>query len=318
MAHQIETFFGREQAWHGLGTITGKNETSSDAIKLAGLDWTVKKVPLFFPSDDEKMLPTLEAFGVIRSSDEKCLGIVGEGYNPVMNYETFEFGDALLHEVTDGDAKYVTAGSLFGGKRIFICAELGEKTILGDIVKNNLILTNSFDGSSPFTGLISPTRVVCANTLKMALKNASRIIKIRHTKNLADRVTQAQQVLGLAHKYLDKINEKAEEMVRIPFGGNILDEFIEKVFGVKEDDSTRTKNGQEKNLTQFVRALNQDDVANFRGTAWGVYQALSDFDSHREVARDNQTSKDRNFLRIVGDDTWLESKTNLMLEMAGV
>ncbi len=316
MSHEVETMFSRDKPWHGLGNITNRVLNMKEALVESGLDWRVEKRPLLFQSANGSYQDSLEAFGIIRMSDEKLLGVHGEGYNPIQNEESFEFCETLLQE----GATYETAGSLFGGKRIFITANLRSIDILGDSVDEFLVLANSHDGSMPMTGMITPIRVVCANTLRMAVDNARRIVKIRHTKNAVDRIDLARQILGLAHKYTDKIKENAEKMFTIEFNGNKLDSFIDKVFGFEDEDdtvSTRMKNQLETQRDQFVSCLQAPDIDQFGGTAWGVFQALSDFDSHRPVPRESQNSKDRNFLRIIdGNNTWLEDKTKLMLEMA--
>lgn len=314
---QSDTMFSREAPWHGLGNVTNRVLNMKEALVESGLDWMVEKRPLFFPGKNGDYHDSLEAFGIIRTTDEKLLGVHGEGYNPIQNEESFEFCETLLQE----GATYETAGSLFGGKRIFITANLRSIDILGDSVNEFLVLANSHDGTMPMTGMITPIRVVCNNTLRMAIANARRIVKIRHTKNAADRIDLARKILGLAHKYTDSIKENAEKMFTIEFNGNKLDSFIDKVFGFQEEDelvSRRMKNQLDSHRDQFVTCLQAPDIEQFGGTAWGVFQALSDFDSHRPVPRESQNSKDRNFLRIIdGNNTWLEDKTELMLEMAG-
>ncbi len=309
-------FSARVMPWHGMGKVTSKALNMNEALIDSGLNWKVEKRPLFFPGSGGIYHDSLEAFGIVRVSDEKLLGVHGEGYNPIQNEESFEFCETLLQE----GATYETAGSLFGGKRIFITANLRSIDILGDSVNEYLVLANSHDGSMPMTGMITPIRVVCNNTLRMAVSEATRIVKIRHTKNAVDRIDLARQILGLAHKYTDKIRENAEKMFTIEFNGNKLDNFIDKVFGYDEGDektSSRKKNQIDSQRDQFVTCLQAPDLENFGGTAWGVFQALSDFDSHRPVPRDSQNSKDRNFLRIIdGNNDWLEQKTKLMLEMA--
>jgi phage/plasmid-like protein (TIGR03299 family) len=320
MASQIEQddtqFSARTMPWHGMAKVSDKALNMKEALIYSGLDWKVEKRPLFFPGSGGIYHDSLEAFGIVRVTDEKLLGVHGEGYNPIQNEESFEFCETLLQE----GATYETAGSLFGGKRIFITANLRSIDILGDSVNEYLVLANSHDGSMPMTGMITPIRVVCNNTLRMAISEAKRIVKIRHTKNAVDRIDLARQILGLAHKYTDKIRENAEKMFTIEFNGNKLDNFIDKVFGYDEKDETvssRMKNQIDSQRDQFVECLQAPDLENFGGTAWGVFQALSDFDSHRPVPRDSQNSKDRNFLRIIdGNNDWLEQKTKLMLEMA--
>jgi phage/plasmid-like protein (TIGR03299 family) len=313
MAHQIESMFSaRELPWHGLGIVTADTLNKSDAIIQSGLDWTVSKRELYLGDNGNLGLQALEAFAVTRDTDSAILGIVGEGYNPIQNSESFDFAEALLAE----GATFETAGSLFGGKRIFICAKLRETDILDDKVGEYLVLANSFDGTMPFTGMITPIRVVCNNTLKLAGAQASRIVKLRHTKNVGDKVDQARKILSLAHKYTDQIKLEAERMVAIGFDNRILDDFTNRIFGVTDDASTRAKNLAETGRELFEEALNRPDIRNFSGTAWGTFQALADVDSHKPAPREGEISKHRNFFRVIEGDNWLENSTKLMLEMA--
>lgn len=298
--------------WHDFAKVTQDVLTKDNLLQEGGIDWTVEKRPLFFRNDSNEMIEALDAHSIVRLSDMKSLGVVGEGYNPVQNQEILDFAEALRQE----GGTYETAGSLFGGKRIFICAKLRTIDILDDATDEYLVLTSSHDGTSPFISMTSVIRVVCANTLRMAMDQATRMVKLRHTKNVADRVESARQVLSLAHKYTDKIATEAKRLVTIPFSGKLLEDFTDKVFGFNEETSTRMKNMQESNRETFQMALMAPDLANFKGTAWGTFQALSDLDSHRPVPRDNQISKDRNFMRLVEGDNWLENNTKLMLEMA--
>ena len=165
MSANVESMFSvREKPWHGLGTIIQEACTSKEALHLAGLDWEVKQEPVVY-----KGTKTGHQFN-IRSSDDTVLGVVGGRYKPVQNADAFAFTDELI----GGDVRYETAGSLANGKRVWMLAKMPDTKILDDVVEPYLCLTNGHDGFSSMKVCMTPVRVVCQNTLNMALKGAKR------------------------------------------------------------------------------------------------------------------------------------------------
>jgi len=202
MAHNLNfneqtskhSFFSvKEKAWHGLGQIVEDYPTSAEAIKHAGLDYTVEKRKLFTfdnenqngNSDTDIIIPEIEVpgyFATIRTDTEQVLGVVGKDYEVVQNEDAFSFFDTIV----GGDGiQYETAGALGNGERIFITAKLPGYIKVGndDLIEKYLFLTTSHDGFGSITAAFTPTRIVCNDTLKAALRNCSNSIRIRHTAN---------------------------------------------------------------------------------------------------------------------------------------
>ena len=193
MSANVESMFSvREVPWHGLGTIIQEAPDSEAALKLAGLDWSVKQVPVLYEGQK-----TGHQFNV-RESDNRVLGVVGGRYKPVQNAEAFAFTDELV----GGDVRYETAGSLADGKRVWMLAKMPDTRVLDDIVEPYLCLTNGHDGFSSLKVCMTPVRVVCQNTLNMALKGAKRTWTVRHSGNINAKMEEAQQTLGLAQNYM--------------------------------------------------------------------------------------------------------------------
>ena len=161
----------KERPWHGIGTVVEDAPTSDDAIKIAKLDWKVTQVPVM-----SNRIEIPNYFCNFREDINMPLGIVKGRYKVVQNNEAFDFVDNII-----GNDKieccYETAGSLFNGKKIFLLVKLPNKELLGDDVENYLFFTNSHDGSSALTAGITNVRVVCNNTLQMALAGAKRTWK---------------------------------------------------------------------------------------------------------------------------------------------
>ena len=121
MAANVESmFYVREVPWHGLGTKVEEAPTSEEALRIAGLNWTVDQTPVY--TDSGLLIPGYKANR--RSTDGSILGIVSDRYKIVQNTEAFEFTDAIVGETEDGVVKYETAGSLCGGKRIWLLAKM--------------------------------------------------------------------------------------------------------------------------------------------------------------------------------------------------
>ncbi len=189
MAANVETMFSvREKPWHGLGVMVEEAPTSADALQLAGLDWEINAKPVF--TAEGIQIPGYQAN--TRSSDGSIMGIVSDKYRIVQNREAFEFTDALIGE----GVTYETAGSLRGGKTIWLLAKMPETEILGDKFEPYICFTNSHDGSGAVRACMTPVRVVCNNTLNLALSQASRSWSTPHKGNVQGRLAEAWQTLG--------------------------------------------------------------------------------------------------------------------------
>ena len=191
MPANVETMFSvRETPWHGLGRIVMDAPASREALELAGLDWQVESRNIY--SGTGAMIPGYRAN--VRSTDDAVLGVVSDRYRIVQNEEAFQFTDDLLGE----GVTYETAGSLQGGKKVWMLARLPRKYLIaGDQVEPYLVIFNSHDGSSGVKVAMTPIRVVCQNTLNLALNTAKRSWTARHTENVLLRVQDARETLQL-------------------------------------------------------------------------------------------------------------------------
>src|SRR5439155_25560888 len=207
MPHRIEIRIGRasmfyveKPAWHGLGTKLQKPATAAEAIQAANLSWKVVKKPIRAGKDGERQVTMPHTFATVRedlSSNlaEACpvFGVVGESYTPLQNQEAFAFFDPIVGKDA---AIYETAGALGDSERVWILAKLpSDIRVIGDDIANKfLLLSNSHDGSSAVQIKFTPIRVVCQNTLTMAL-NQGRTLRVPHVKSLRDRMKQAVDML---------------------------------------------------------------------------------------------------------------------------
>ena len=172
MAANVETMmYVRERPWHGLGTEVSEAPNSQDALRLAELDWTVRQESIYNAGGS-----VIKGFKAnVRDSDGSVLGVVGDRYQIVQNSDAFRFTDDLI----GGDVHYETAGSLRGGKQVWLLARMPERKIAGDEVEPYLCFTNAHDGSTGVRVCMTPIRVVCSNTLNVALATAKRTWSIQ-------------------------------------------------------------------------------------------------------------------------------------------
>ena len=161
MVANVESmFYVRTTPWHGLGTRVEEALTSKDALHYSGLDWKVEQEALMTETFHD-----VEGFKAnVRSDNRAVLGVVSNRYQVVQNEEAFAFTDALVGE----GVTYETAGSLNGGRRVWLLAKLPEKyQLVGDTVEPYVVFTNSHDGSAAIRMACTPVRVVCQNTLNL-------------------------------------------------------------------------------------------------------------------------------------------------------
>ena len=305
MSANVESMFSvREKPWRGLGTIIQEACNSEEALHLAGLDWEVKQSPVLFNGKE-----TGHQFNY-RSSDDSFLGIVGGRYKPVQNKDAFAFTDELI----GGDVRYETAGSLANGKRVWMLAKMPDTKILDDVVEPYLCLTNGHDGFSSLKVCMTPVRVVCQNTLNMALKQAKRTWNVRHSGNIESKLAEAQHTLGLAQDYMDSLASEAEELYDIKIAPKDFKELAQALFPITAEMSKRKEESQYLLQCQLKNAWDMDDLGNIRGTGWGFMNAVSDMTTHRPPARKTDNYQENMFVYTIDAPLILDQALKMLKE----
>lgn len=284
MPADVETmFYAGEVPWHRTGKAVEGLQHSKDAIQYAGLNWEVEKVPQYFDWNGEKRQAS-GSNAILRTSDGVQLSKVGVGdrYEPIQNSEAFEFFDAVVGE---GQAIYETAGSLDSGRKVWLLANMNKsfEVIKGDEIKQYLALFNSHDGSSTMGVMLTPTRIVCSNTLNIAMRNASVMFKIRHTTNYRAKIEEAKRVLGFAEHYYGLFEEEMRGFHGRVANLDITKVFIDRLIPMPETKQEgRIRNWEEKqnlfkNLITQGRGTEVDGV---RGSFYGLFNAATEFADH--------------------------------------
>lgn len=283
--------YTRTVPWHGLGTKVDEAPTSADALRLAGLDWTVdqKNIQLCGGAKIQNYKAN------VRSSDGQVLGIVSDRYKIVQNNEAFEFTDSII----GGDVRYETAGSLNGGKKIWLLAKLPATEIAGDRTEPFMCFSNSHDGSGAIRVCMTPIRVVCSNTLNLALDTAKRAWSVRHTGDLQSKMHEARICLQMANAYMGELAKEADRLANTTVTRAQLDQILDELFPIDESSSQREKENVKKLKDEFMVCYFAPDILQFRGTAWGAVNAMSDMISHNAPRRKTANYRENNWGRIM-------------------
>jgi len=277
MAHLIESICYNSKngkPWHELGTAFDGLMTSEQAIQLAQLDWEVEKRPLLQLMPDNTTRVIENQFALVRNTDHNVLGLGTGRYTPVQNREAFGFFDSVVEA---GEAMYETAGSLRNGEVIWMLAKLPSYMQVGhgDIIENYVLLSNGHNGKQGVQLALTPVRVVCNNTLSVALKGNKDKINIRHTTNAGRNMHLAFETLGIVKKQVEQVEEMYNAMFKKQMNAESLNGYFQSIVG----DSTQALN----TIAEFERLLNigeGSDLKGVRGSLWGAYNAVTEYYDH--------------------------------------
>ena len=307
MSANVETmFYTREKPWHGLGTQVMEAPTSAAALSLAGLDWRVIQKPLL--TYDEIPVPGFKAN--LRDSDNQVLGVVTDRYKVVQNEDAFAFTDSLLGE----GVTYETAGSLQNGRRTWILAKLPQRYIIsGDEITPYLVFMNSHDGSGAIKAAMTPIRVVCQNTLNLALTKAKRTWSADHVGDIQGKLEDARDTLLYAGRYMEELGKAIDGLNKIRLSDRKVYEYIDALFPLV-DNATAT---QKKNLLRLkedvkVRYFEAPDLKGVGKNGYRFVNAVSDFATHSEPLRKRANYKESLFARTVEGNALIDRAYELV------
>ena len=301
MAHALEqgangetSFAERKRtapAWHGLGTVfdTDAEINTAQMLEMAHLNgWNVRLEKVTFP---DNYTVAKDAYAVVRNhpynQNPDVLATVGERYKVVQNEELFAFGDGIL----DGGAQWETAGSIKDGRVVFGSLVVPAEFIIdpngiADKTVTYLLMHTSHDGSTSLQANITPVRVVCQNTLNMALKDTVQSFKVKHTQTISGRMEEARRVLGLTFDHMTHFEELAKNLFETEITNAQFDKLVANLYPAKDDADkmANTKYQQKIDTIQNLYRVSstQDGI---RGTKWGALNALTERVDYFRTAR---------------------------------
>lgn len=295
MSALVETMFhvGR-MPWHGDSTPLEQPPPSAEAIVKAGLNWQISTQPIYMerraPSGELGYHRVPEGQVVVREQDRKVLGVVGPRWTPVQNEDAFNFFDPL---VQDGLALYHTAGSLRGGKTVWILAQIGEeRTVIGqDTLGQFLLLSIGHDGTRGVHLMPTTIRVVCANTEGMAFgqaEEAGTMLKYAHTTNVVQRLEDTRDFIRPFLQNFEHTMEVFRVLARAQVDAGAADTYLRGVFpdpvGTKEKPANTSfaESVRALCLAKFEGDLMGYDAipAGFQSTYWTLYNAVTEYIDH--------------------------------------
>lgn len=307
MAHEIDTTTGRaavfvtgEPAWHKLGTVVSEAQTSAEAIGLAGLDWKVEQRNIA-AAGPNGWLPINGTVANVRNDTSAVLGIVSTSYRPFQNEEAFAFMDELVGEKL---AMFETAGALKGGRQVWMMARLPQEYRVGaaDVIKPYILLTNGHDGSKALRMIATSVRVVCNNTLNLALNRSSARegICIYHFGNLSDRVNQARHALGIVVKRFEQFEQEANALAAHKLKRGEANKFFEMLV---PDSASKVGQAFRSKALDAMRANLVNDkqsLPGVKGTAWAAYNSVSEYaDWQKRIVGQNDLQRADNQLNSI-------------------
>jgi phage/plasmid-like protein (TIGR03299 family) len=277
MAHQLEMIDGQAQMayrssvgkpWHNLGVPVGDDMTPEEMMNAAGLNWTVTKADTFIDFNGKQIKTGTQA--LIRESDGKILTQVGPGWNPVQNKDAFDF---FTDFVEKGDMIMDTAGSLKDGRIVWALADVRDGFTLfgGDEVKGYLLFSNPHLYGKSIDVKFVLTRVVCNNTIAVALNEKGQpSVRVNHRAKFdAERV---KEVLGLSHRKVEKFKEAAEFLGSKQANVVNIQDYFGKVFG----ESTKEGKQLGRTAEMVMDLVETQPGAEFqKGSYWQVYNAVT-------------------------------------------
>ena len=307
MAANVETMFSvREKPWHGLGTIVAEAPTSADALRLAGLDWKVVQEPIFTDLNEP-----VEGYRVnIRDIDRKALGVVSDRYKVVQNTDAFSFTDELLGK----GVRYETAGSMQEGKKVWLLARMPHEYIIaGERISPYLIFSNTHDGSGSVKVAVTPVRVVCNNTLNLALNTAKRSFSMIHTGNIRDKIQEAKDTLFMAEEYMDCLGIEFEQLRRQKVTDAQVKEYIELLLPMEKDPTAiQRKNTVRLREDMMRRYYDAPDLQKIGKNAYRFVNAVSDFATHSNPIRRTANYNENLFSRTVDGNPLIDKAYQLV------
>ena len=264
MSANVETmFYTRVTPWHGLGTRVEEAPCAKEALALAGLDWRV----------------------------------VTDRYKVVQNEDAFAFTDELLGE----GVSYETAGSLQGGRRTWILAKLPQRYMIsGDEVTPYLVFMNSHDGTGAIKAAMTPVRVVCQNTLNLALSTAKRSWSTVHAGDIRGKLEDARNTLFYADQYMEELGKAMDQLNLIRLSDRQVYAYIDALFPIM-DGSTEQQKKNVLRLREEVKSRYYEapDLKHVGKNGYRFVNAVSDFAIHAKPLRESAKYRENLFVRTV-------------------
>ncbi|MFL1389346.1 DUF932 domain-containing protein [Pseudomonas tritici] len=295
MAHQIENMaYIGTNPWHGLGSRLTEKQPLEVWQREAGMDWQIQESPVHFKADAIGHMGCIHSFPeqkvLFRSDTKTPLSVVSQRYQVVQPREVLEF----YRDLTERSGyELETAGVLKGGRKLWALARTGQATALkgNDVVNGYLLLATSCDGTLATTATPTTIRVVCNNTLTIAINGASQAIKVPHSTRF-DPHTVKQQ-LGITVSQWDDFMYRMRTLAARPVKDHEVKAYLRSVLcEVQTDKPENTGLSNERALNKVLSMYEGHgrgaELESAKGTAWGLLNSVTEYVDHERRARSNE------------------------------
>lgn len=296
--------------WDGVGMNVHGAFSSKEVMQRAGLDWSVSSRKLYL--SDGSPVPGVKAN--VRSTDNKVLGIVGPDYKIVQNAEAFSFMDQVLGE----GVTYETAGALKGGRRVWVLAHIpGEYRFVEDKADPYILFSTTHNGSGAIKVCLTPIRVVCMNTLNLAIKTATRSWSIVHKGLMDQKIANAKNTLIASKEYMDALCDEMVNLNEIKLTDTQVYDYVKKLIPMPLDPSEVTRRNVSSKRTELMdRYELAPDLAHVDRSAYRFVNAVSDFATHSTPLRARSNYRGTRLLSILDGNTLIDTSYQMMKEVA--
>lgn len=292
-------FVDRTTSWHAIGKSVEECKDLEGVLRASGLDYNVVKEPVFARPDvngqPSNLLVTIpNRFVTMRENDGHMYDVVSDKFEIVQNREAFDFVNYMGE-----DLQFEKAGETANGM-VYIIGKLPEVNILGDAFVPHVIFRNGFTGKVKITAAICPLRLVCQNQFNFAFKNTQNAVTIRHVQNAERKLEEAREVLKMSADYMQELTKMAEQYAGIKLGPHDLDRILDQMFPIVDRENMNAFKVHQLDLQRekFKAAYMSDDNSNFRGCAWGIINAYTDFITHKAPQGNTSTKEESKFMTV--------------------
>ena len=294
MAHELsfdvdgnaEAFFALKPAWHNLGTVLDHVPNSEEAITAARLDWRVQLEPVQTTSG----IAIPKTFATVRSDTRDVLGVVGDTYKIVQNRQAFSFLDSLIQS---GDMLYESAGALRGGRLVWVLGRMPTVDTIaeGDDSRRYVLFTTSHDGTAAIHAIPTTTRVVCANTLRIALQDSGDK-GIRHTGDVKNKLEYARRLLSQYDKGFTLFRDHARKLAETKFTGDQAKAYIRELFPeISEEGRAKTNRDRKVGQVRINFMNSRQQIASIKGTWWALLNSVTELVDHPQENYQSSSTK---------------------------
>lgn len=281
----------RTASWERVGTDVVGCNNMEQVLKASGLDYKVEKQPIYLGEDKSILVPN--RFATVNSQG-KIYDVVSDKFEVIQNLDAFDFVNYMSDEI-----RFEKAGETAGGM-VYVIAALPEVNILGDAFTPHVIFRNGFSGKFKITAAICPLRIVCQNQFNVAFREAENTVTIRHVANANAKLEEAREVLKTSADFMGTLNACAETLAGTKLTPWMVERVLDRLFPIEglEEMNAFKRNRLVTSREALAAAYNHDDNQNFKGTAWGMVNAYTDFITHQAPSGQVHTRDEGKFMKV--------------------